>query len=84
VKEKPMRPLCAVTRKGKRTMIYHNLDDMLDRIRKMRDLSGDMMFALHNIYDAETVRITGTDENVDAMLHTISQLIDRWWALQNN
>ena len=65
-------------------MIYHNLDDMLDRIRKMRDLSGDMMFALHNIYDAETVRITGTDENVDAMLHTISQLIDRWWALQNN
>ena len=65
-------------------MMYHNLDDMLERIRKMRDLSGDMMAALRNIYDAETVRITGTDEHVDAMLHTISELIDRWWTLQNN
>ena len=64
-------------------MMYHNLDDMLERIRMMRDLSGDMMVALRNIYNAETVRITGTDENVDAMLHTISELIDRWWALQN-
>jgi len=65
-------------------MMYQNLDDMLDRIRKMRDLSGDMMFALRNIYEAETVRIAGTDENVDAMYHSISELIDRWWALQNN
>ena len=65
-------------------MMYQNLDDMLDRIRKMRDLSGDMMFALRNIYEAETVHIVGTDENVDAMYHTISELIDRWWALQNN
>ena len=65
-------------------MMYHNLDDMLDRIKKMRDLSGDMLIALRNIYEADTVRLTGTDENVDAMRHTIGGLIDRWWALQNN
>jgi hypothetical protein len=57
---------------------------MFDRIRKMRDLSGDMMTVLRNIHNAETVRMTGTDENVDAMYHTIGELLDRWWALQNN
>ena len=70
--------------KDTKPMMYHNLDDMLDRIKKMRDLSGDMLVALRNIYEADTVRLTGTDENVDAMLHTIGELIDRWWALQNN
>ena len=64
-------------------MIYHNLDDMLDRIKKMRDLSGDMLVTLRNIYEADTVRLAGTDENVNAMLHTIGELIGRWWALHD-
>jgi len=62
-------------------MDVHKLESVFTDITELRNLTDDVIGVLEKIYNADGVRMTGTNANVDTMNHKISELLGRWYRL---